>query len=334
MVVSARISIGANQVEWESVRDENTQNSNAGNGGDLVKHTVYLSTVRFLITREPWKREIRIRECHAGRGLYRLAPEHQWRKLLLCLFRDAGKHSNSVLLRDAQRAALQALGCWPDAPEQLEWYAGSAVTNAFALAQTGEGARSLDLYEKQPGTREVLRSVLHKTEAAQSIRLSVLPPNENEKEFDGVRHVEENMPAWNRGDVVLLDPFKMKDQNERDSYGRVVDALIRRAADSPLLVLFWAWGRDNIGAEADLSGSGEIIRNGYQDLLGRLITSRMQVVLVQWTWGFRFAMWLVVPAEHAVSLRDAIEANCNSLSDHLRRNGQRWTHAKVAVTIV
>jgi len=219
-----------NQVEWESIRDENTQNPNAGNGGDLVKHTVYLSTIRFLLTREPWKRDIRVRECRAGRGLYRLAPEHQWRKLLSCLLRDPGKDGNSVLLRDAQRAALQALGCWPDAPEQLQWYAGSAVTNTFALAQTGEGARSLDLYEKQPGTRQILRSVLHETGAAKSMRLGVLPSAENEKEFDGVRQVEENIPTWNRGDVVLLDPFKMKDQNERDSYGRIVDALIKRAS--------------------------------------------------------------------------------------------------------
>jgi hypothetical protein len=163
------------------------------------------------------------------------------------------------------------------------------------------------------------------------MRLCVLPSTENEKEFDGVRQVEENIPTWNRGDVVLLDPFKMKDQNERDTYGRIVDALITRGGDSPLLILFWTWGQDNVGADADLSGSGDIVKNGYQDLLGRLHTAGMRVVLVRWIWGYRFAMWLVAPCEHTVSLRNAIEADCNSLSDHLRRS---WTHPRVVVTIV
>jgi len=73
------------------------------------------------------------------------------------------------------------------------------------------------------------------------MRLGVLPSAENEKEFDGVRQVEENIPTWNRGDVVLLDPFKMKDQNERDSYGRIVDALIDiRPRRSPKTGQWWS----------------------------------------------------------------------------------------------
>lgn len=48
----------------------NEQNRNAGNGGDLVKHTVYLATLDFLLKREPWHQGMRLRECHAGRGIY------------------------------------------------------------------------------------------------------------------------------------------------------------------------------------------------------------------------------------------------------------------------
>ena len=86
-----------------------------------------------------------------------------------------------------------------------------------------------------------------------------------------------------------------------------------------------------LGADADLSVSGEIVKNGYQDLLGRLCAARMHVVLVRWIWGYRFAMWLVVPGGHAGSLRNAIEANRNSLAGQLRR---RWTDPRVVITIV
>jgi hypothetical protein len=84
----------------------------------------------------------------------------------------------------------------------LQWYAGSAVTNAFALAQTGDGRRSLNLYEQQPETRQVLRSVLQAVPVfSNGMQLRVPPSSENEKEFDGERHVEENISTWNRGDA-------------------------------------------------------------------------------------------------------------------------------------
>ena len=56
------------------IDDHNDQNHNAGNGGDLIKHTVYLTLLETLLEREPWRSEIRLRECHAGQRLQRSAP--------------------------------------------------------------------------------------------------------------------------------------------------------------------------------------------------------------------------------------------------------------------
>jgi len=122
---------------WRGQRDpENPENSNAGNGGDLVKHTVYLAVLNYLLAHSPWKEQLRVRECHAGRGMYRipsLDPAGR-RPLLTCLF-DPFDVDVGIPLHDLQRATQTALDVWPDHPDDLEWYSGSAVLNAWVLAR-------------------------------------------------------------------------------------------------------------------------------------------------------------------------------------------------------
>src|SRR6266550_1635342 len=69
-------------VNWKLMEDQNKENWNAGNGGDLVKHTVYLAALRYLLPREPWSHGLTLRECHAGRGIYRIAEGDVRRRLL------------------------------------------------------------------------------------------------------------------------------------------------------------------------------------------------------------------------------------------------------------
>ena len=47
---------------WRQLQDPmNPENKNAGNGGDMAKHTVYLTVLDFLLAHSPWSAEIRIR---------------------------------------------------------------------------------------------------------------------------------------------------------------------------------------------------------------------------------------------------------------------------------
>ena len=72
---------------WRQLHDpDNPENRNGGNGGDLGKHTVYLAVLDYLLARSPWSAELRVRECHAGRGMYRI-PTDARRPLLDCLLR-------------------------------------------------------------------------------------------------------------------------------------------------------------------------------------------------------------------------------------------------------
>ena len=46
-------------MSWEQLLDsDNPENDNAGNGGDLAKHSVYAGTLRYLLARDPWSTEL------------------------------------------------------------------------------------------------------------------------------------------------------------------------------------------------------------------------------------------------------------------------------------
>ena len=49
---------------WRELNDStNPMDKKAGNGGDLVKHTVYLTVLDYLLARSPWSNELRVREA-------------------------------------------------------------------------------------------------------------------------------------------------------------------------------------------------------------------------------------------------------------------------------
>jgi hypothetical protein len=49
-------------IDWKQIDDpDNRQNKNAGNGGDLVKHTVYLTTIQYLLQHRVCDMNVRVR---------------------------------------------------------------------------------------------------------------------------------------------------------------------------------------------------------------------------------------------------------------------------------
>lgn len=316
----------------------NIENRNAGNGGDLVKHTVYLALIRNLVAQEPWNKGLLLRECHAGRGVYQIADGDPRSRLLSCLYSNPTGET-LVLLQDAQRAALSALSCWPDGTDAIHWYAGSALINTIALPSTQGNLHKLELYEWLPETRRILHCVLAAARPETNKAWSVVPEEEYVHEFDGEAHIERNIKSWGKQNVVLLDPFAMwrqpVDQHKRDRYGAIIDGLVAHGLDAPSLVLFWTWGRAFPVAESDLDGTATPVRNGYADLRAKLHEAGFHFVLVKWRWGLQFAMWVVVPAAQLTGLRDDIDLHCRLLSNHLSRYGcsQSLSQPRVEVAV-
>ncbi len=260
---------------WTALQDpDNRENKNAGNGGDLVKHTVYLTVVEHLLSHKPWREPLRVRECHAGRGMYSIPVDDRRRSMLECLYEPVDADVG-IPLHDRQRGSQQALGVWPGNPTTLGWYAGSAVLNAQGLGG-GPGKHLIEFYETCPDTRSILRTVLAALGLDGSrIESRVLPDGDDGRLFDGERYVVTNIGRWDSRDLVLLDPFAMSrqacHQAQRDRYGRIVDTIIAKGQEAPLLVLFWTWGRAFCVAEGDLRDTNRPVSNGYQDLQARLI---------------------------------------------------------------
>ena len=312
---------------WRHLEDpENPENRNAGNGGDLVKHTIYVATLDYLLAHAPWSREIRVRECHAGRGVYTVPHDDTARRpLLTCLFKPVGLDVG-VLLHDAQRAVQTYLGTWPTDADSIDRYGGSPVLNACRLDRAREGHHLLELYEQAPDTRRILRAVLAAFSSQwSSVDVRVVPDPDDESAFDGERHIEKHISTWDIQDLVLLDPFAIwrqdQDRPRRDRYRRIIDTLVAQGEEAPALILFWTWGRAFPVARGDLDGTSEPAANGYQDLRSVLHGADKPFIRVTWCWGLQFAMWVSVPHSHLEPLRAVLQQRCDELLDHLDRQG-------------
>jgi hypothetical protein len=324
---------------WHQLHDpRNLENRNAGNGGDLAKHTVYLTVLDYLLGHSPWSSELRVRECHAGRGMYRIPAGDIRRPLLQCLY-DPICAEVGVLLHELQRASQSALAVWPAHLADFEWYSGSAVVNAWRLGRAQAGSHRLELYELAADTRRILREVFASADSQlQRLDVRVLPESEDECDFDGELHIENNVSSWNSQDLVLLDPFAMwsqdKDQPRRNRYRQIIERLIARGQGSPLLMLFWTWGRAFPVADRDLDGTNSPVENGYQELRGVLHQANKHFIRVTWRWGLQFAMWVLVPESHLEALSAALQRRCDDIRDHLQQRGCRGRLANPNIEVV
>ena len=95
----------------------NRENKNAGNGGDLVKHTVYLALLDYVLQHEPWATGVRLHECHAGRGIYLIPPHDARRPLVECLYAlSTLRAASRFMTHSAQRRASCTCGRAPRTP--------------------------------------------------------------------------------------------------------------------------------------------------------------------------------------------------------------------------
>jgi len=302
----------------------------AGNGGDLVKHTVYLAILAYLTQHDPWKDGIRLRECHAGKGFYRV--EDQQKKPLHRLFEPIDS-ADGPSLHKVQREIQLDLGTWPTLPDApSRFYAGSAALNAWALGRgSRESNHRLELYEKDPGTRASLRDLFAVLEALLAgLEVAILPEPEVGQPFDGEVFIQQTMGQWGTEDIVLLDPFGIwagkSHRARRRTYRRIFEHLSDADPSSmPSLLMFWTWGSRHAGTAKRELGEidGPRVEDGYRDLRSLLSGRGKRFIRISWVWKSHFAMWILVPDRHLDPLKSVIEIECEALREHLAANGPR-----------
>src|SRR4051794_24446380 len=107
-----------------------TPDKNAGNSGDLGKHSAYLSLLGELRSQQPWSEELHLVEGHCGKGIYASTSPH-WRD-----FQNQATLGGSPLLA-AEQSILGpppgGVGTISNLQRGERPYAGSSVLHAHAL---------------------------------------------------------------------------------------------------------------------------------------------------------------------------------------------------------
>lgn len=297
---------------WRRWSDpHNPENRNAGNGGDVVKHVVHATLLDLLLEHEPWRRQLRLRECHAGRAAYRIGTDDPRRRLAAAL------RGGDNRLIAGQRRALSAWGL----PDDGSWYAGSAALNATRLA-AASGDHRYEGYEWAPDTRSIARAAL--AEAAGDLPIHLPGDDRRNGRFDGEMHIARSLPDWDQQDVVLLDPFgiwrRPKLAERRRRYRAIVDAYLARGGDAPPLCWFFVWSNDEAG-DGDTSGTSPSIPDGYAALKARIRRGGPTPLVVRWRWDLSCAMWVFVPPALRSTLRHALEDNLEVVATLSHRAG-------------
>jgi 23S rRNA A2030 N6-methylase RlmJ len=123
------------------------QDKNAGNSGDLVKHTAYLAMLDELVRSG---RKAHVVEAHGGKGVYVSSNPH------LRKAQQAAQYSTSALGRaqaECFAPAPDGLGVVSDLANAEIAYAGSGALHASAVANGL--ADSLELLDSDAGVRSV-----------------------------------------------------------------------------------------------------------------------------------------------------------------------------------
>ncbi len=123
------------------------QDKNAGNSGDLVKHTAYLAMLDELVRSE---RKAHVIEAHGGKGVYVSSNPH------LRKAQQAAQYSMSALGRaqaECFAPAPDGVGAVSDLADVAIAYAGSGALHASAVAKGL--ADSLELLDTDAGVRSV-----------------------------------------------------------------------------------------------------------------------------------------------------------------------------------
>ncbi len=250
------------------------QDANAGNAGDLVKHSVIVQTLATLLRQEPWSSRLQLFECHAGRGVYQ--PQDGDERNLENVRRLL--RAENLLLARQQWNVLERLGYDHAGIADGRSYAGSACLSAALLS---DPKHYTHFYEKDKEVSTGLQSWVHclKTDA------DVLACN-------GEAAIARICGRMDSRCLIVLDPFSISGKATTAAYSSILRAAAAKRS-APLLVFFYSWGKS--GARHALR-----YRHGQKgdhpiDSLREIIRSRAIELL--WYYKRHYLMWVVVPSE-------------------------------------
>ena len=287
------------------LQSESKQNRNAGNGGDVIKHSVYLAVLDELREHERWREQLHVLETHAGKGVYAPAAK------------EYAEAANDPAMRRSELCAAQkrAFACAPDGLGSVDGmeagerpYAASAVLHAFALRDVPR--KSLVLMDSDDRVRDTLTRVFDEP----AFRRFHPPPCVQRTASSEQRLIEllGQSSCLGGNHLVHLDPFPfVSDTEERKQYAKLLQEADRRVKCDTLAALsvFVVWGQRNGGkARKDLFETERGVPGGYQDLRNEIGSERR--ITVEWCWGHYFAMLLMVPAEVRDEVVERIRKYC------------------------
>jgi len=272
---------------------ENKQNSNAGNGGDLLKHSAYLALLDELVSREPWHHEIHIVEAHSGKGVYAATSSH---------LREARQLPDYAASRlgIAQTAAFAdpplGFGAIAGIRDGELPYAGSPVLHAREIMAIPR--RTLTLMDRDSAVGKTVACVFSQPSLAvlaPDLRL-VDPGGTSEQKVLSALEESAYLPT----SVLHFDPFAFvmsaEDAGIRNDYVKLItqcDELVGRGKLAAA-TLFITWGSNSHAALEDLDGAGYEggLKGGYNDLLKTVDAARR--IVFTWCWELYFALILIV----------------------------------------
>lgn len=271
------------------------QNKNAGNSGDLLKHSAYLALLHELASHGVTSEELNIVEAHSGKGVYAALSPH------LRKARALPEYEASPLGSAQARAFLappSGLGPIAGLLSGEMPYAGSAVLHAFELSRLRR--RSLVLMDHDAQVRGTLARVFGEAALAPvAPELQILDPGEFSEP-----HV---LLALERGKytpahVLHFDPFAFvmdPDDSLRSPYKHLIansDELVARG-QLAAATLFFTWGSNSRAALDDLDCEGYRggLEGGFRDLIETVDPTRR--IVLTWCWEFFFSLLLVVPSD-------------------------------------
>ena len=296
----------------------NRQNSNAGNAGDLLKHSAYLALLDELVSREPWRYELHIVEAHSGKGVYASTSSH---------LRDARQLPGYAASRlgVAQTAAFAdppgGFGVIAGIRDNEMPYAGSAVLHARELIAIPR--RTLTLMDCDSAVRNTVACIFLQpclAVLAPDLRL-VDPAGASEPKV--LSALKERM--YLSTSVLHFDPFAFvmspDDAEIRNDYVKLIthcDEQVDRG-ELAAATVFVTWGSNSRAALDDLDGAGYQggLKGGYNDLVGRTDPTRR--IVLTWCWELYFSLILIVPQALRPQIAARLQLYVEPFSTRLER---------------
>jgi hypothetical protein len=269
------------------------QDKNAGNSGDLVKHTAYLAMLDELVRSG---RKAHVVEAHGGKGVYVSSNPH------LRKAQQAAQYSTSALGRaqaECFAPAPDGLGVVSDLANAEIAYAGSGALHASAVANGL--ADSLELLDSDAGVRSVADRVFSE-DCFSKVR-------GNLRTTDPAGPSEPMVLSRLKGSgagpdhVLHLDPFAFvmapEDAPMRALYRDLIRECDARVQQGGLATasVFFTWGSNNAAAKDDLFEAGYSggLDDGYQALIASVHPD--QRIVITWCWELYFSLLCIVPAD-------------------------------------